>query len=302
MRFLFGLSTVSILWLLVAGDGGGALARMRRLKEKRAENIRNQFNRNSLEAAAAPILKKRSSPFLNSQSKQFAVDGSNLPDVDWDVGESYAGLLPISDNPDETRQLYFWFFPSTNPAAEKEITIWLQGGPGAASTAGLMLENGPILYQPGTVKPRQNTFSWTNLTNMVWIDQPVGTGFSVGTPNITNEYQMADQFMGFWKNFVDTFSMQGYKVYLTGESYSGYYVPYIANGFIEAKDDKYFNFQGAAINDPIIGNEIIQFEGVAMQYLNTWAQAFGLDSATMANLTAQNHKCGYDTYLEKYFK
>ena len=38
-----------------------------------------------------------------------------------------------------------------------------------------------------------------------------------------NEDDVATQFMGFWKNFVDTFGMQGYKVYITGESYA--YVP-----------------------------------------------------------------------------
>ena len=26
--------------------------------------------------------------------------------------------------------------------------------------------------------------------------------------------------MGFWKNLVDTFGMQGYKVYISGESYA----------------------------------------------------------------------------------
>ena len=35
---------------------------------------------------------------------------------------------------------------------------------------------------------------------------------------------VAAQFMGFWKNFVDTFNIQGRKVYLTGESYAGQYV------------------------------------------------------------------------------
>jgi hypothetical protein len=29
----------------------------------------------------------------------------------------YAGLLPISDKPDAS-ELYFWFFPSTNPLAK----------------------------------------------------------------------------------------------------------------------------------------------------------------------------------------
>lgn len=44
------------------------------------------------------------------------------------MGESYAGLLPISGNPLDENQLFFWFFPSTNPAAKKEILIWLNGG------------------------------------------------------------------------------------------------------------------------------------------------------------------------------
>jgi carboxypeptidase D len=60
----------------------------------------------------------------------FAVNGSNIPNVTWDVGESYAGLLPISSNPKEDSKLWFWFFPTTNPAAGDEILIWLNGGPG----------------------------------------------------------------------------------------------------------------------------------------------------------------------------
>jgi carboxypeptidase C (cathepsin A) len=44
------------------------------------------------------------------------------------VGESYAGLLPISSDPNDENKLFFWFFPSTNEAADKEILIWLNGG------------------------------------------------------------------------------------------------------------------------------------------------------------------------------
>lgn len=42
----------------------------------------------------------------------FAVNGSGIPEVPFDVGESYAGLLPISDDPDETRKLFFWYVMS----------------------------------------------------------------------------------------------------------------------------------------------------------------------------------------------
>ena len=35
----------------------------------------------------------------------FYVDGTTIPEVDWDVGPSWAGLLPISGDKDETRKV-----------------------------------------------------------------------------------------------------------------------------------------------------------------------------------------------------
>lgn len=87
---------------------------------------------------------------------------------------------------------------------------------------------------------------------MVYVDQPIGTGFSPaakGAPaKIQNEQQVAEQFMGFWKNFVDTFDLTGRKVYLTGESYAGQYIPYIAYYMLKANDSTYFNVNGIQIN------------------------------------------------------
>lgn len=51
----------------------------------------------------------------------FAVNGSALPNITWDVGESYAGLLPIAHEKDE---LFFWYFPSYNPESSDEIVVW----------------------------------------------------------------------------------------------------------------------------------------------------------------------------------
>ena len=143
----------------------------------------------------------------------------------FDIGESYAGTLSIDDNPDNENALWFWFFPSENPDAGQEITIWLNGGPGCSSLDGLFQENGPFLWQSGTYRPFANPYSWVNLTNMVWIDQPVGTGFSPaskGAPKkIKDEKDVSVDFMGFWKNFMETFDLVGRDVYLTGESYAG---------------------------------------------------------------------------------
>lgn len=39
------------------------------------------------------------------------MNGSAIPDVDFDVGESYAGLLPVSQAANETKKLFFWYGP-----------------------------------------------------------------------------------------------------------------------------------------------------------------------------------------------
>jgi len=102
---------------------------------------------------------------------------------------------------------------------------------------------------------------------MMWVEQPVGVGFSQGVPNITNEVELGLEMAGFYKQFVDTFDVHGYDVYLTGESYAGYYVPYIADAFISQNDTDYFNLKGIAINDPIIGDETNQQQAVIVWML-----------------------------------
>lgn len=144
--------------------------------------------------------------------------------------------MPISKAANETRELYFWFFPSENTEASDEILIWLNGGPGCSSLEGLFQENGPVIWQYGTIKPVANPYTWVNLTNVVWVEQPVGTGFSQGVPSATSEEDVAEQFLGFWKNFMDTFDLKGRKVFITGESYAGYYVPYIADAMFNKND------------------------------------------------------------------
>jgi len=54
---------------------------------------------------------------------------------------------------------------------------------------------------------------------MLYIEQPVGTGYSQGTPNINDENVLAQQFVGFLQQFLEVFSeLKGKKTYLTGES------------------------------------------------------------------------------------
>ena len=99
---------------------------------------------------------------------------------------------------------------------------------------------------------------------MVWVEQPVGTGFSQGKPDAKDETDVAREFLGFFKNFVDTFDLHDRKVYITGESYAGYYVPYIADAMIHAKDKKYYGVEGIIIYDPSTSTEAVQNQSMSI--------------------------------------
>ena len=80
----------------------------------------------------------------------------------------------------------------------------------------------------GQAKPTVNEQSWTNLSSVLWVEQPVGTGFSQGIPNAQNEDDVAAQLVGFMQQFLEVFSeLKGKKLYLTGES-----VHFYLNSFI----------------------------------------------------------------------
>jgi carboxypeptidase D len=100
---------------------------------------------------------------------------------------------------------------------------------------------------------------------MVWVDQPIGTGFSPaakGAPRkIVNEEDVAKDFMAFWKNFMETFDLNGRKVYIAGESYAGQYIPYIAYYMLKANNKEYYNVKGININDPSINEDGTMIEG-----------------------------------------
>jgi carboxypeptidase C (cathepsin A) len=81
---------------------------------------------------------------------------------------------------------------------------------------------------------------------MLWVDQPVGTGFSIGEVTATNEEDIAADFVGFLLNFETIFGIKNFKIYVTGESYAGRYVPYISAAIIDKNDITHFDLGGTS--------------------------------------------------------
>jgi carboxypeptidase D len=164
----------------------------------------------------------------------------------------------------------------------------------------MLSENGPFIWQPGMLGPVENPWSWNRLTNVVWVEQPVGTGFSVGNATARNEEDVARQFLGFWKNFVDLYGLQGYKVYITGSSYSGMYCPYIASAMLDANDKTYYNMSGMMVFDGVYSLPPLLEDMVVAPFHDSWERVFNFNDTFKASIRSAAQQCGYTDYLKKY--
>ncbi|KAJ5628335.1 hypothetical protein N7490_010563 [Penicillium lividum] len=86
---------------------------------------------------------------------------------------SYAGYVDLA--PD--KHTFFWFFEARHKPETAPVTLWLNGGPGSDSLIGLFEELGPC-HVNETYDTYLNPHSWNEISNMLFISQPLGTGFS----------------------------------------------------------------------------------------------------------------------------
>ena len=156
--------------------------------------------------------------------------------------------------------MWFWFFEARNNASSAPLAIWLNGGPGCSSMIGLFQENGPCQFYNGSSTPSVNPHSWSNYANMLYVDQPIGTGFSYGTDDATSTVTAAPYVWTFLQAFYTNFPQYESRQFgLWTESYGGRYGPDFA---------AYFQSQNAAIDAGTVKGEKIDL--VALGINNGW--------------------------------
>ncbi|KAL0268026.1 UNVERIFIED_CONTAM: hypothetical protein PYX00_010115 [Menopon gallinae] len=169
-------------------------------------------------------------PFIESgkieEARQKALVTQLTPNI-----TSYAGFFNVDKKCDSN--LFFWFFPSQSNMKKDPVSVWLNGGPGSSSMFGLLTENGPYdLTLKNELKLRE--YSWNRNSSVIYIDNPVGTGYSFTKGKFPdcyarNQTQVGRAVLTALEQFFKLFpELRNNQFYLTGESYAGKYVPGIA--------------------------------------------------------------------------
>lgn len=84
-----------------------------------------------------------------------------------------SGLVNLSKGDD----MFYWFFKSRNDPSTDPLVLWLTGGPGCSSGIAVFYENGPFSFNDD-LSLKKNPYSWNTAANLLYVDSPVGTGFS----------------------------------------------------------------------------------------------------------------------------
>ena len=185
---------------------------------------------------------------------------TSLPEMGtFDKYGAFSGYLDIADT---SKKIHYLFFEAQADAENAPVLIWFNGGPGCSSMLGFMQENGPFKIESGGTTFHEDAYSWNRETNVLYIEQPAGVGYSYcegikdctfddhtsGKDNLKVVLQWFEKFPEFKNN----------ELYISGESYAGVYVPYLAY-FINkhneenADDDATFkpNLQGFAVGNGV---------------------------------------------------
>lgn len=206
----------------------------------------------------------------------------------------------LSDNSTGVHTFY-WLFEARGVSSANDVplVIWLQGGPGCSSLLGLFAENGPY-HVDHNLSLSANPFSWTSVAHMLYIDQPVGTGFSycdessqspscigaLDSDTVASDMVTAlELFYSAYPHLATT------DLYIAGESYAGHMIPPIATRIVSRNAD---GVDGAPII-PLKG--ISMGDGWTMPLIQNgaWAE-YGystglLDGTERDAVTQQYEKC-----------
>jgi cathepsin A (carboxypeptidase C) len=123
---------------------------------------------------------------------------------------------------------------------------------------GFIQEHGPCAFlEDSDHSPSENPYSWNKFANVVYLESPAGVGFN----HFSGKFHYDDENVSYEnlkavQQFFDAFpEFRSNDLYLSGESYGGIYIPYLALRIDEfnqnAANDEQINLKGFAIGNGV---------------------------------------------------
>ncbi|KAF5727471.1 hypothetical protein HS088_TW22G01164 [Tripterygium wilfordii] len=157
-------------------------------------------------------------------------------------------------------RMFYFFFESRNQNNNNEdpVVIWLSGGPGISCSIALFYENGPFHIKEA-LSLIWNDHGWDKISNIIYVDQPIGTGFSYTIDDSDIRHDLTSIIKDLY-NFLKAFFIKHTKLtrkkfFITGQSYAGHYAPALASKILEENEkiniDNRINLQASIGNGHI---------------------------------------------------
>ncbi|CAD5224598.1 unnamed protein product [Bursaphelenchus okinawaensis] len=186
-----------------------------------------------------------------------------LPNVTFNAKfKQYSGYLKAS--PDGEDLFFYWLTEAAVNPDSAPLLVWLNGGPGCSSIGGLLAEYGPFYVTKDGSALVENIFAWNREFNVLFLESPIGVGFSYKTGDplqySTGDDETAELNLHALSDFflrVQT-RYRRRKWFLSGESYAGIYIPTLTELVLEAISRKQFpnaRFQGIAIGNGYLNSQ-----------------------------------------------
>jgi cathepsin A (carboxypeptidase C) len=169
----------------------------------------------------------------------------NKHNTDYGKSQQYCGYVENVTN-ERLVRYYFWLVMSeTNPVIDP-LVLWLNGGPGASSLLGLFDQWGPRLFDHDQKEPvlKDNPNRMTEKLSWVFLEQPVGTGFTASNLPANGEVGTSTDAATDVLRFLDAFMQHPFPYngqvirfinlpyHVAGESYAGHYIPAIGQALV----------------------------------------------------------------------
>jgi len=202
---------------------------------------------------------------------QAPVADSDTWDFTYEWGER--GYIPVYN---DERALFYWAWESQfrfNDDLEPPLTLWLSGpdGYGVSSIRDMFFANGPykILEFPGpygtdTLKMTLNPFKLNSLSNMVWVDQPAGAGYSYSNTSVAVDTfeDAAEDLCEFLAKFLGKYPkfLNG-EFYLAGDGDAATILLALSDKLIDANIENLastcpkVNYRGMMLSGPVVDIE-----------------------------------------------